>query len=335
MKPTRSALIGILVAIAVLAPRASGVTPVPVRVGPTLRYVTFNLLHGGIFSELTGDSAALEERLRLIVDHLRALEPDVVGLQESSTGRRRGHVAARLAAALGYHYVYAPAATRPFGSEQVRRVVASALGFTEGPAILSRFPIVDWTAYELPRCGRPFDVRVLLFVELLTPVGRLTTFSTHTSGDPCQARAVADVVRSRRGPLPAVVMGDFNAVESSPAIRVLTRRAGFRDAFRLANPAAPGFTEGQELSVPRVTAARRIDYVFLVPGVETPGHVVSSRVVLDQPRRRGEVLWPSDHYGVLAEIAIGDAATPVTAEGGRGPRLWARGRGPDARRRVD
>ena len=44
----------------------------------------------------------------------------------------------------------------------MRRGVRAVLGFTEGPALLSRFPIARWEAYELPPCGRPFDVRVLL-----------------------------------------------------------------------------------------------------------------------------------------------------------------------------
>src|SRR4029077_3840800 len=66
----------------------------------TLRVVTFNLLHAGIFSEATGDDQALETGLRLATDGLRALSADVVGLQEASVGRRRGHIAARLAEAL-------------------------------------------------------------------------------------------------------------------------------------------------------------------------------------------------------------------------------------------
>ena len=169
-----------------------------------LRFVTFNLLHGGIFSELTGRDDGLEERFRITVEGLRALGADVVGLQEASTGRRRGNVTARLAAALGYrHHVHAPAATRPLGSEHMRRGVASVLGFTEGPALLSRFPIVRWRAYELPHCGRPFDVRVLLLAELETPAGRLAAFSAHTSGDPCHARAVVDLVRRTEGPCPS------------------------------------------------------------------------------------------------------------------------------------
>ena len=291
--------------------------PPPPRPAPlTLRFVTFNLLHGGIFSELSGDDEGLEDRLRLAIAGLRAVGADVVGLQEASTGRRRGNVAARLATALGYRYVRALAATRPFGSEQMRRAVASVLGFTEGPALLSRFPIVRWRAYELPRCGRPFDVRALVFAELETPAGRIAAFSAHTSGDACQARAVADLVHANAGALPAVVMGDFNARGSSPAIEFLTREAGFVDAFGVANPAAAGLTAGQDVEAARATARERIDYVFMAPGQQVLGRVVRSRVVLDEPSRRGRVRWPSDHYGVLAEIALEGPRSSRVAGGG-------------------
>jgi endonuclease/exonuclease/phosphatase family metal-dependent hydrolase len=313
------ALIAAAAALGLLGAGAGTILPErpPHRRPATLRFVTFNLLHGGIFSELTGHDDALEERLRLAVEEIRALDADVVGLQEASTGRQRGSVTARLAAALGYRYaVRAPAATRPFGSEHMRRAMAALLGFTEGPALLSRFPIARWRALELPPCGRPFDARVLLFAELATPAGRVAAFSAHTSGDPCQGRAVADLVHAAAGPLPAVVMGDFNASEDSLAVRVLTREAGFVDAFALANPAAAGFTDGQDVTSARATARQRIDYVFLAPGQRVPGRVVGSRVVLDEPRGEGRVRWPSDHYGVLAEIALDEPAPSRLAGSG-------------------
>jgi endonuclease/exonuclease/phosphatase family metal-dependent hydrolase len=322
------ALIAATAALGILGAGSASIAPEPSpRPAPlTLRFVTFNLLHGGIFSELSGDGAGLEERLRLAVEGLRALDADVVGLQEASTGRRRGNVAARLATALGYHYVHAPAATRPFGSEHMRRAVASVLGFTEGPALLSRFPIARWRAHDLPRCGRPFDVRVLVFAELETPAGRLAAFSAHTSGDACHARAVAELVRANAGPLPAVVMGDFNASDTSPAIQFLTREVGFVDAFGRANPASAGFTGGQDVEVARPTARERIDYVFLAPGQRVPGRVVESRVVLHEPGEAGRVRWPSDHYGVLAEIAL-ERTAPAHVAGGGAARDVARPRG--------
>jgi endonuclease/exonuclease/phosphatase family metal-dependent hydrolase len=318
MARLRGALIAATAALGLLGAASGHIAPDPSpRPAPLmLRFVTFNLLHGGIFSELSGADQGLEDRFRLAVEGLRALDADVVGLQEASTGRRRGNVTARLATALGYHYVHAPAATRPFGSEHMRRAVASVLGFTEGPALLSRFPIARWQVYELPRCGRPFDVRVLVFAELQTPAGRLAAFSAHTSGDACHARAVAEFVRANPGPLPAVVMGDFNAPDTSPAVWFLTRQSGFVDVFGLTNPAASGYTDGQDVEVARATANERIDYVFLVPGQRVPGRPVRSRVVLGEPSERGRVRWPSDHYGVLAEIALDGAVAPRVAGDG-------------------
>ena len=117
---------------------------------------------------------------------------------------------------------------------------------------------------------------------------------------------VAEHVRDRRGPLPGVLMGDFNAVAGSPAIRVLTDEAGFVDAFRHANPRAPGLTVWQRLEVPTSTVRRRVDFVFVVPGRAVPGRIVGSRVVLDTPGATpsGRPLWASDHYGVLADVVV-------------------------------
>ena len=74
----------------------------------------------------------------------------------------------------------------------------------------------------------------------------------------------------------------------------------------MANPSAPGLTVWQRVEAPEPTVRRRVDYVFLVPGTELPGMVRGSRVVLDVPGARpdGRVLWPSDHYGVLADLAV-------------------------------
>ena len=71
----------------------------------------------------------------------------------------------------------------------------------------------------------------------------------------------------------------------------------------------------QDVVGPASTARRRVDYVLLLPGRGVTASVVSSRVVLNQPEERadGSTLWPSDHYGVLAEIRL----VPVEATGAR------------------
>ncbi len=275
------------------------------RVRP-LKFVTFNLFHGGVFSGLTGDARHLDRRLEMAVEELRDLHADVIGLQEASTSRQRGNVAARLATQLGFHHAYAPASSRFFNGKVINRTIAFLLNFTEGPAMLSRFPIVDWEVHDLPRCGRFRDSRVLLSAGLQTPWGPLRVFSTHTRGDPCQTRRVAELVGDRRGSLPSVLMGDLNAVEGSAAMAALTGDAGFIDAYRRANPTLPGPTVWQRIEDPAPTGQRRVDYVLVAPGVKFLGQVLSSRLVLNAPRRfpDGAVLWPSDHCGVLAELEV-------------------------------
>jgi len=289
---------------------------------PALTVVTLNVLHGGAFSGLSGNDEHLEERLALTIPALRGLAPDIVGIQEASTGRERGDVAARLAAGLDFEHVYGVALFRFTPSAWLNAQIAATMNFTEGPAILSRFPIGRREVLTLPRCTGVFDPRVLVYAEVLTPWGALPVFSTHISGPPCQSEAIARLVEARRGALPGILVGDFNATEGSPTIERLTREAGFVDAFRVANPEAPGPTVPQPVTVAEPRARRRIDYIFVVPGREFRGRVLASHVVLDHPGRRadGSALWPSDHYGVLARLALfpGSPAS-VAAPPGSGP----------------
>ena len=271
----------------------------------TVRVATFNLLHGGPWSGLIGNGADLNERLELVVQQLAALRPDVVALQEASVGGQRGNVAERLGRALGFGWIHAPTTSQVFGIGWLDRTITSAIRFNEGPAVLSRFPIKSSEVVELPRCANRLFPRVLLRVQVQTPRGPLDFYSTHTSRDDCQLRRVAELVGARRGPLPAIVGGDFNTQESADSYAELLA-AGFVDAFRAVNPGATGPTSRQHVHAAGSTVSRRIDFVFVVPGATGTPRVLESRVVLDIPRRRadGTTLWPSDHYGVLAVIEI-------------------------------
>src|SRR5437763_14684597 len=101
----------------------------------------------------------------MVVRELRTLDADVVGVQEASRGRRRGDVAARLASALGFHHVYAPAAHR-------WPLVSRVLGLEAGPAVLSRFPIVTARVHPIDGCGGLYR-RGLVCAGLATPPGPL------------------------------------------------------------------------------------------------------------------------------------------------------------------
>lgn len=274
------------------------ITAVSAEAPRPLRVVTYNVLHGGMSSSLRGDTRRLDERLAMATTRLRALDPDIVGLQEASIGRGRGDVAQRFADALGFHHVFAPSRI-PIG-RWLAALVSTVVGMEEGPAILSRWPITSWDRLAIARCGEVYE-RVLLCAVVATPWGPLDVCSTHLDGSECQAESLLGLVRERAPGRPLVLMGDLNATEASLGIARLVAESGFVDTFRRANPAADGVTVWQEIHTEGRMARRRVDYVLVRP---ENARVVTSRVVLDTPGRAadGSILWPSDHYAVLSEI---------------------------------
>ncbi|HWG95527.1 MAG TPA: endonuclease/exonuclease/phosphatase family protein [Nitrospira sp.] len=273
-----------------------------------LRILTYNLLHDGPWSGFFENGTHLEERLDMTIQELRRLQPDIIAFQEASDSRRHGNVPQRIADALGYHMVFAPATERIFGIGRLNRLIISILGFKEGPAILSRYPIVDSEVYDLPRCRYRLDPRILLRAEIDIPAGPVQVFSAHTSkGDECQLQRVGELFQAHRGTGQAILMGDLNTGEQSSVLAGWQKEPGFIDVFRLANPGVSGGTVWQDIHVERSTADRRVDFIFLLGGRKVEGPIVrSSRLAFDRPGRlpSGAVLWPSDHRGVLAEIEV-------------------------------
>lgn len=271
-----------------------------------LRVVTLNLLHAGPWSGWRGDTTALETRLRMVTEELRGLAPDVIAVQEASRTRRAGVIAGRLADALGYHYVFEPATSYLTPVPLLNRLVVAMLGFSEGPAVISRFPIAGRHVYELPRCRNRLDPRILLRADLTTPWGPLAILTTHTNADPCQVEHIGEILRAEAPPGPFVLTGDFNMTETSAPMQALVRLGRLTDAFRAARPEAPGLTVYQRPWAPAPTVSRRVDFIFLGGVAGHDRHVCDSRIVVDTPRTdaEGRTLWPSDHYGVLADLGL-------------------------------
>lgn len=276
----------------------------PVR---PLRVVTYNLLHDGASSGFLDGRTHLKERLDMAIRELKALDPDIVAVQEASDSRRHGNVAERLARALGFHVVFEPATEHVFGLWPLDWLVVSVIGFKEGSAILSRFPITASGVHTLPRCKKWLEPRIMLQATLDTLWGPLEVFSTHTGGgDECQMERVGEIVHERRGSGPSLLMGDFNTPDTSKVLTTLRNEAGFIDVFRTVNPEMNGATVWQRIESPLPTVSRRVDFILLLNGSESAASVRSSRIVLDRPGRLpdGSTLWPSDHYGVLADLDI-------------------------------
>jgi hypothetical protein len=113
--------------------------------------------------------------------------------------------------------------------------------------------------------------------------------------------------------MPVVIAGDFNSVTTDPAYGRLVA-AGFTDEWAAANPSDPGWTAWQtppdSIVNPISKLNARIDYV-LARGVFAPLdlHLVGA----DPSARTASGLWPSDHAGLVAKLALGAAAVPTVS----------------------
>ncbi|MGH8978210.1 MAG: endonuclease/exonuclease/phosphatase family protein [Acidimicrobiia bacterium] len=250
-----------------------------------------------------------EGRAPVILETLRALDADIVGLQEVWDDGQRNQ-AEELATALGYEAaVWAPNLTFPDG---VRA----------GNAVIARWPIVRNEMRELPRAGAGAtddegEERVVVFAEVDGPRGPIQIFCAHLSWRDDhsgvrqeQVRALCELVRDcRPRTFPAVVVGDLNSEPDSDEIRMLTGLAAvpvpgvvFRDTWRVANGDAPGHTVSNDnpFDAANLFLDQRIDYVLAgVPKLGGVGHARSCGVFGNAPSNG---MWPSDHFGVVAEL---------------------------------
>jgi endonuclease/exonuclease/phosphatase family metal-dependent hydrolase len=270
-----------------------------------LRVITLNLLHGAPIPGGRHARVSLETRLAWTSRRLAEENPDIVLLQEASASARQENTAAILARHLGMAYVYARANPSPL----FRLAGVGRLSFEEGPAVLSRLPIVGHRVHRLSSVLSLFEQRLALEAILERPEARFSVFSVHLSAGSAadRRRQIAQLVReveSTPHAHPVIVGGDFNAEERSHEIQLLTEVKGWIDSFRHLHGDDPGYTWGQALTSATATAGSRIDFLFSVPSRDERWEPCHSRLILDRsfPETRGGVLWASDHYGVLSDF---------------------------------
>lgn len=264
-----------------------------------LRVVTLNIWN---------NQGPWAERLRLIRRELPTLDAHLVGLQEvlHLEGAPAGtpDQGQAIADGLGYYVAYASAWH-----------IGGGLQF--GNALLSRWPIVEAQNFILP--VEPDDeTRAVLFAAVDSPFGQIPVFVTHLSwqlhrSDVRQQQVAFIAQRVRElAPVdgfPPVVMGDFNAEPESDEIRYLRgfnarlgRSVYFADCFAAAGDGTPGYTYARDnpYALRAHEPNRRLDYVFVRgPDRQLRGEPLSARLCFHRPENG---VWPTDHYGVLAEI---------------------------------
>jgi hypothetical protein len=114
-----------------------------------------------------------EERRKAILEVLRDLQPDVIGLQEV-WARGGENLAEWLASSLGMHGTWA-ASRAP--ERWQRRIGDAAVDI--GNAVLSRWPITEHARVELPAREDDDDGRLALYARIDAPAHQVPFFTAH------------------------------------------------------------------------------------------------------------------------------------------------------------
>ncbi|MGE5377151.1 MAG: endonuclease/exonuclease/phosphatase family protein [Bacteroidota bacterium] len=228
----------------------------------------------------------LERRLASFADLIDSQQVDLLLLQEVA---RTPFLQADewLGKRLGMAYVY----SRANGSKK--------LGFEEGLAVFSRFPLKRLPHIrQMGRNATPFSRRLALGVEVDTPCGEMLAFSTHLAltrrQNALQVRELHAWVEQLTAGRSAVIAGDFNAPEHTHQIQ--HARSIWTDTFREIQKHGQAATHEIRWPWGGVFLGHRLDYIFLQPG-SPPWQVVDVQHVdaKDGPH--------SDHRAVLARLS--------------------------------
>lgn len=262
-----------------------------------LSVLTLNLWH---------DAGPWPARAALVRAWIDRLDPDLIGFQEALRGPAFDQVA-ELLDGRPYHLDHAAAVPDWRGSQ---------LAF--GNAVAARWPIAWREAIALPGAEEG-EHRAAIQIGVDSPHGPLSFTCTHLAWKfrhgalrERQVQAVCELVlRSRpRGGFPPILVGDFNAEPESAEIRYVTglqslagRSVALLDAWRVAGEGGDGVTWSNRnpYAAEALEPDRRIDYVFAgFPQRGTGiGRIERCAVVCDAPQAG---VWPSDHFGVHAEL---------------------------------
>jgi endonuclease/exonuclease/phosphatase family metal-dependent hydrolase len=234
---------------------------------PTLRVATYNIHRCRGLDGRTSPSR--------IADVIRAIDPDIIALQEvvGASPRSAGH-AEELGAQLGMGWAMAPA-----------RHLRHALF---GNVVLSRLPILHHAQYDLswktcePRCCQRVDIAVGNHTLHLYNVHLGTAYLERRY----QASRLVSFVHDRRVGQPKIVLGDFNEWLRGLATQMLSQHLKSIDLRAHLR---------RRRTYPGVFPLLHLDHIYYEGKVEVAR--------LELPRNRLALL-ASDHLPLVAELAV-------------------------------
>jgi endonuclease/exonuclease/phosphatase family metal-dependent hydrolase len=231
-----------------------------------------------------------DERLPLLLADMRALQPDLIGLQEVVFPLQQD----RLMGGAG------AAAYRTLRGDPEEAEIGNSL------LVQERIPISKVKRLELG-LGR-YAIGATLELPSGVRVRAVVTHLHHVVAEreirATQAGVLEAWLDGGSGHDAAVVIGDFNAEPSEPAYaRMLA--AGFRSAHAEVNGTEPAVTwpSGLQPPAPGNYDPGCFDYIWLRGAVAAE----SCGLVFDRPAFDDPGLLPSDHFGLAARLRFGGA----------------------------
>ena len=256
-----------------------------------LKVMTYNIRIGAGGGEWPTDPRRIN--LEPVARVIEQQAPDLVGVQEVDQFRSRSAGMDQpkwLSERLGMQVAFVPAYTVPVAGAHDERYGVALLARQPIPAP-DRLPLYkpDYRKSHPQYPGYYSEQRVLLIAPVRVGAWQIHLFVTHLglTSDQRQ-RQVKDIVdAAARIPGPKILMGDFNAEPTEPAMTQL--RASFQDAL-----AAVGATAEERKSFPAGLHPKgAIDYIF----VSTDFRILKAQVLRD-------ATVASDHNPVLAELEL-------------------------------
>ncbi|MBN2118450.1 MAG: endonuclease/exonuclease/phosphatase family protein [Anaerolineales bacterium] len=224
--------LGSLALLSIAALYLTAAKPVTPQGEAPLKIMTYNIQQG---VDVEGNKS-LEALLAVI----RAVDPDILGLQESDTARvANGNVDAvrYFADKLDMYSYYGPTTTTG----------------TFGIALLSKYPIRNPATFFMYSTG---EQTATIHAEISREGETYQVFVTHL-GNGGPMFQVEDVLARIEGLENVITMGDFNFRPTTDQYALMTRTLA--DAWLLKWPG------GKE--VPEFSSDKRIDYIFVSPGL--------------------------------------------------------------------
>jgi endonuclease/exonuclease/phosphatase family metal-dependent hydrolase len=234
-------------------------------------------------------------RIDRVVRTIRRLDPDVMGVQEALHGQ-----AADLRASLPDYAFHGVGRDDGKRAGEYAAIFYNAGRFEPDPADRGTFWLSDFPERPGSRTWGNSVVRCTTWIRLTDRAsGRgFYVFNTHWSHHHQEsrvkaARLIAERIAARRHPAePVVLLGDFNATEGNPAVRLFIH-GGLDDPYRRLHPDEPNrrtlhFWDGN------FDGPLKVDHILVSKGARFQA--------ADIHRAAQRKEQPSDHYPVWAKI---------------------------------